>query len=54
MASEIAGKLYGLNVLAPGINHNKNNTTRFIILSREAVYRRDASKVSICLSLIHI
>ena len=53
VASEIAGKLYGLNVLAPGINHNKNNTTRFIILSREAVYRRDASKVSICFEGLH-
>ena len=53
VASEIAGRLYGLKVLAPGINHNKNNTTRFIVLSREAVYRKDASKVSICFEGLH-
>lgn len=53
VASEIAGKLYGLKVLAPGINHNKNNTTRFIILSREAMYQKDASKISICFEGIH-
>ena len=32
VASEIAGKLYGLKVLEPSINYNKNNATRFIIL----------------------
>lgn len=53
VASEIAGKLYGLKVLEPAINHNKDNTTRFIILSREAVYREDASKVSISFELPH-
>ena len=42
-----------LKVLAPGINHNKNNTTRFIVLSRDAVYRKEASKVSICFEGLH-
>ncbi len=53
VASQVAGKLYGLSVLAEGINQNKDNTTRFIILSREKVYRRDAGKVSICFELPH-
>ena len=53
VASEIAGRLYGLKPLAQGINHNKNNTTRFIILSREAVYVKDAGKVSICFEGLH-
>ncbi len=53
VASEIAGKLYGLKPLAQGINHNKNNTTRFIILSREAEYLSDAGKVSICFEGLH-
>ncbi|MFT4104963.1 MAG: prephenate dehydratase [Lacrimispora sp.] len=53
VASEIAGKLYGLNVLKSSINHNKNNTTRFIILSRKPVYREDAQKVSISFELPH-
>lgn len=54
VASEIAGRLYNLKVLKHSINYNKNNTTRFIIVSREAVYRKDATKVSICFELPHI
>lgn len=53
VASETAGRLYGLKVLEPSINHNKNNTTRFIILSRDPIYREDASKVSISFELPH-
>lgn len=53
VASEIAGKIYGLKVLKPYINHNKNNTTRFMILSKEPVYREDAGKISISFELPH-
>lgn len=53
VASEIAGQLYGLKVLAPCINHNKDNTTRFMILAKSPVYCKDAGKVSICFELPH-
>ena len=53
VASRTAGELYGLQVLAEGINHNKNNTTRFIILAKEHMYRRDAGKITICFELPH-
>lgn len=53
VASEIAGKLYGLKVLQPSIQNNRNNTTRFMILSSRPIYREDASKVSICFELPH-
>lgn len=53
VASEIAGRLYGLEVLERSINHNKDNVTRFIILSRNKVYKKDASKVSVCFELAH-
>lgn len=53
VASEIAGRLYGLKVLKSGINYNKNNTTRFIVVSKEPVYRKDAGKISICFELPH-
>lgn len=53
VASEVAGRLYGLSVLASGINHNRDNTTRFIVLSRDQVYCKDAKKVSICFELPH-
>ncbi|MEW4411312.1 prephenate dehydratase [Clostridium sp. AN503] len=53
VASEIAGKLYGLKVLKPSIQNNQGNTTRFIILAKEAVYRKDAGKISLCFELPH-
>ncbi|WP_171103702.1 MULTISPECIES: prephenate dehydratase [unclassified Ruegeria] len=36
LASELAGEIYGLNVLARHIEDKDNNTTRFLIMSREA------------------
>lgn len=53
VASEIAGRLYGLEVLERSINHNKDNVTRFVILARNKVYKKDASKVSVCFELAH-
>ena len=53
VASEIAGELYGLKVLERSINHNKNNVTRFVILSKNKIYKKDASKVSVCFELAH-
>lgn len=53
VASETAGKIHGLKVLKSSINHNKNNMTRFIIVSKDSVYREDAKKVSISFELPH-
>lgn len=53
VASQAAGKLCGLEALASDINHNKENTTRFIILTKDRVYRKDAQKVSLCFELPH-
>ena len=53
VASEIAGKLYGLKVLQPSINYNKNNVTRFIILAKAPVYCKGANKISICFECAH-
>lgn len=53
VASQTAGKLYGLKVLASSINHNHSNTTRFLILAKDRIYQKDASKVSICFELPH-
>ncbi|MBI1219800.1 MAG: prephenate dehydratase [Rhodobacteraceae bacterium] len=44
LASELAGQIYGLDVLARHIEDQKNNTTRFLIMAREPDYtRRGAS-----------
>ncbi len=36
LASELAGEIYGLDVLARHIEDQGNNTTRFLLMSREA------------------
>jgi len=36
LASPLAGEIYGLDVLAEHIEDNANNTTRFLIMSRES------------------
>lgn len=53
VASEMAGEIYGLKTLASPINNEKENTTRFLILSRKKIYRKDAKKVSLCFELPH-
>jgi prephenate dehydratase len=40
LASELAGEIYGLEVLARHIEDQKNNTTRFLIMAREPDYSR--------------
>ena len=46
LASELAGEIYGLDVLARHIEDNGDNTTRFLIMSREPDYsRRGAHKM---------
>ena len=53
VASEIAGEIYGLKVLQKEICNTKDNTTRFLILSKDPVYRADAQTVSLCFELPH-
>jgi prephenate dehydratase len=40
LASELAGEIYGLEVLARKIEDQSNNTTRFLVMSREADFSR--------------
>ena len=54
IASPKAGEIYGLKILKPSINHNRTNTTRFIVLGKEPVYRLDARKVSVCFETPHV
>ena len=51
IASPEAASLYGLSVLGADICESSLNATRFIILSREPIYRRDAKRVSIAFHL---
>ncbi|MFN7223807.1 MAG: prephenate dehydratase [Paracoccaceae bacterium] len=42
LASELAASIYGLDVLARHIEDHKNNTTRFLVMSRTADHSRRA------------
>lgn len=53
IASRRAAKLYGLDILDAGINFDKNNVTRFVILSKKRQYTQNANKISISFSLLH-
>ncbi|MFT6223540.1 MAG: prephenate dehydratase [Paracoccaceae bacterium] len=43
LASDLAGKIYGLDVLARNIEDQDNNTTRFLVMSHEADSTRRGS-----------
>ncbi len=53
IASEYAAKLYGLEVLERGVNQEEDNSTRFIIVTNQKIFRKDAKKISICLEVPH-
>ncbi len=53
IAGAFAGKLYGLEVLQEAIQNDKNNSTRFIIVTNQKIFRKDAGKVSICFEVAH-
>ncbi len=53
IASEYAGKIYGLEVLEKGVNQSSNNSTRFIIVTNQKIFKKDAKKVSICFEVPH-
>lgn len=53
ICSESAAKQYGLKILKKGIQNISNNTTRFIVISKELVIDDDAEKISLIFSAPH-
>lgn len=53
IAGEHAAGIYGLEVLEKGINQSDTNSTRFIIVTNQKIFKKDASKISICFELPH-
>jgi hypothetical protein len=54
IASRTAGELYELKELEQGINNEKCNTTRFIVLAKAPVYESSASKISLMFEIPHV
>ena len=53
IASEYAAQVYGLEILKKGVNDSDTNSTRFIIVTNQKIYAKDAKKISLCLELEH-
>lgn len=54
ICSEDAAEKYGLEIIAKGFQNNPNNTTRFIVISKDMYIEPDADKISLCFSLPHV
>lgn len=53
ICSEYAAEYYGLEVLVDQINYSDNNSTRFIIVTNQKIFLKDATKISICFEVSH-
>lgn len=53
VCSAYAAKVHGLTVLADHINDNEHNSTRFIVVTNQKIFLKNASKVSICMEVSH-
>jgi len=53
ICSAYAAEFYGLEVLEEKINHNSKNATRFIVVTNQKIFLKDATKISICLEGAH-
>ena len=53
VCSAYAAKVHGLSVLVDGINDDPDNCTRFIVVTNQKIFLKDASKISIRFELPH-
>jgi chorismate mutase/prephenate dehydratase len=53
IASSLAAKIYGLDIIEEGINQADSNSTRFIIVANQKVFLKGAKKISLCLEIPH-
>jgi len=53
IAPAMAAEIYGLEIIAHGIETYKNNYTRFLVMGTEKDANKDGNKVSICFSTGH-
>ena len=53
IAGAYAAEIYGLSVLKQGVNQSDTNSTRFIIVTNQKVFLKDAKKISICFEIPH-
>ncbi len=53
ICSDDAAEEYGLDIIMQGFQNNPNNTTRFMVISKELFIEDSADKISLCFSIPH-
>ena len=53
ISSERAAEIYGLKILDKNINFSADNSTKFVILTKEDIYLSESVNVSICFTTQH-
>jgi len=53
IASAFAAKRFGLQVLQEHIRTSETNSTRFLIVTNQRIFRKNADKISICFEVPH-
>lgn len=53
VCSAYAAEVHGLEVLADNINDESGNCTRFIMVTNQKIFLKDASKISLCVEHSH-
>lgn len=53
VCSSYAAKVHGLTVLEANINDDPDNSTRFIVVTNQKIFLKNARKISICFELPH-
>lgn len=51
IASPYAAQCFGLQILKPHVFSSQQNSTRFIIVSKEEIYQEEAGKISVCFEI---
>lgn len=53
IGSAFAAEHFGLEVLKEHVYYNEANSTRFLIVTNQRIFKKDAKKISICFELPH-
>lgn len=53
VCSELAARLYGLDILEDDMNDMPSNRTRFVVVTNQKVFCPEADKISICFEVPH-
>ena len=54
IGSRQAANYYGMKILKEGMCHGKANSTRFIVVTNQKIFEKNAKKISVCFEVPHV